>query len=496
MSNDSHDSASNSPSGPGKPGGDGAPGNTWPAFDPAAVHQQRPRIRAVRGFAMKQGEQLYLGLADARQVSDKVVFTSPAAQFILPHMSGENTLDEIVRKVNETLEQPQFQAQIPPAGAPGAAPANRLTRDILEKFIAQLDDAALLEGPGYDALLRKAREDFDSAPNLPPSVTANFADAMVAAEAGEAVTDEQKAARGPAKLRAAFDTWISEALKDAPDPSFDGLPRAVVAPHIDYPRGWLNYAAVYGRMRVVDRPDRVVILGTNHFGFATGVCACDKGFQTPLGVSPLAEDVLAALKERLGVENATRMLAHRFDHEREHSIELQVAWLQHVFAPSDGGSHVPVFGALVHDPSVKAGKSYDGAGLDMAPFVEALKQALASLPGRTLVVASADLSHVGPQFGDQFAIAGDEETNPQGVQARNKTIEHDRKMIDFVAKRKPDELVAAMAWQKNPTRWCSVGNLVAALKAVEPSEVRLLNYAAAVDQNGSGMVSTFSAAMF
>ena len=51
-------------------------------------------------------------------------------------------------------------------------------------------------------------------------------------------------------------------------------------------------------------------------------------------------------------------------------------------------------------------------------------------------------------------------------------------------------IVAAMAWQQNPTRWCSTGNLVATLKTVEPETVAILNYAAALDQQGLGMVSS------
>lgn len=456
----------------------------WAPFDPGAAHQQKPRLRPVRGFGMQQGEQTLLGLADARQVSEKVVFTSPAAQFILPHMTGEFTVQEIVDKVNTHLSQPQFKG------------ADRLSLEIMQQFVAQLDDAALLEGPAFDALLAKTHAEFDSSDNLPPSVTAQFAEAVAAQDLGESATDEEKAAKAPEKLRGLFDLWIAEALKNVDSPSFDALPKAIVAPHLDYPRGWINYANIYGRLRVVDRPDRVVILGTNHFGYSSGVCGCDKGFQTPLGASPLDRPLHDAIRERLGAENTAKLFAHRFDHEREHSIELQVAWLQHVFAPEAGAQHVPVFAALIHDPAVKGGQSYDGQGLALQPFVEALKGAIASLPGRTLVVSSADLSHVGPQFGDRTPLGGDDKENPEGVAARNKTIETDRKMLDFLAKRKPDELVATMAWQKNPTRWCSVGNLVATMKAVEPAEVRLLNYTAALDQQGMGMVSSVAAAMF
>lgn len=453
-------------------------------FDPSAAHQQKPRLRPIRGFGFMQEDRPVLGLADARQISDRVVFTSPAVQAILPHLTGEHDIDSIVSRVNESL---------------AGRIKEPLTRPTLEALVAQLDDAALIEGPNFEALLRKMREEFDSSENLPPAATANFADFLVTQELGQEATDAQKAELGPKKLRDAFDAWIKQALEKADDPSFDALPKAIVAPHLDYARGWMNYAHVYGRMRVVDRPDRVIILGTNHFGSATGVCGCDKGFTTPLGTSPVDVAFAERLREHLGSEQSERLFRDRYDHEREHSIELQVAWLQHVFGPGPADletKNVPVFAALVHDPATNAGKSYDGSGLDLDPFIDAMKAAMADVGGRTLIVSSADLSHVGPQFGDQKPLVGDEKTNPEGVAARNKAIQHDRQMIEMLMQKKVDELIAAMAWQRNPTRWCSVGNLAATFRISQPEDVRMLHYAAALDQQGTAMVSSLAAALF
>jgi hypothetical protein len=54
-------------------------------------------------------------------------------------------------------------------------------------------------------------------------------------------------------------------------------------------------------------------------------------------------------------------------------------------------------------------------------------------------------------------------------------------------------LIAAMSWQGNPTRWCSVGNLVATMKLVNPEKVELLNFSGAMDEQGQALVT--SAAM-
>ena len=89
-------------------------------------------------------------------------------------------------------------------------------------------------------------------------------------------------------------------------------------------------------------------------------------------------------------------------------------------------------------------------------------------------------------------LAGDDEG---AAQFRDRVFRHDKEMIDLVRRNKPGELIGSMAWQQNPTRWCSTGNLVATLLAVQPREVQVLNYAAAMDPQGLGMVSSVSMAM-
>ncbi|MCA9310362.1 MAG: AmmeMemoRadiSam system protein B [Phycisphaerales bacterium] len=461
-----------------------------PPFDAAAPHHERPRLRPVRGFPVQQNGQTLLGLSDARQISDRVVFTLPQAQAILPHMNGETSVDEIVAKVGKGL-----------------------TRQMLEGLVAQLDDAGLLEGPRFESLLAEMRSEYDSAPFLPPASTAHFAEALVAdfiardlqggnpeasvtqqqvQEKMAALSEDEKAERGRAHLDEILGQWMDHVLEKAERPSFDALPRAIVAPHLDYPRGWMNYAHVYGRMRVVDRPDRIVILGTNHFGLATGVCGCDKGFASPLGVCELDGDFLDMLKSELGPEHAGTYLANRYDHEREHSIELHLPWIQKVFGQDQAGNYPKVVAALVHDPVANNGASYDGKGLDIQPFIDALKATIAKAPGRTLVIASADLSHVGRSFGDQRAIVGED---PDAAAFRNEIVQHDQEMLQLIGEGKAEELVASMAWMQNRTRWCSIGNLFAMMKVVGAEKVEVLNYVAAADQQGVAMVTSCAAAV-
>lgn len=444
-----------------------------PQYDASKPHQHRAKLRKVRGFPLPAQtpdgkQQVFLGLADAQQISERIVATVPAAQQILPLLDGQHTPEEVAQEVGKGLTPP-----------------------FVEHLVAQLDHAGLIYGPVFDELVVKMREQFDSLDHLPPGSTAQMAEALAAGALGEESTEEQRAEAGPTKLREAMDQWIDQALSKAENPSLDKLPRAIVAPHIDYPRGWINYGAIYGRLRVVDRPDRVIILGTNHFGQATGVCGCDKGFETPLGLCPVDRGFMEKLGEKLGSENNAKLYENRFDHEREHSIELQIPWIQHCLGADDQGNFCPVFGVLVHDPAVNNGESYDGKGLGLQAFVDAMKAALAEVGGKTLIVSSADLSHVGPAFGDNVKLAEEGE----GEEFRKRVADHDREMLEHVRNNRPADLVASMAWQQNPTRWCSVGNLVATMQIIEPAKIDLFSYAAAMDQQGMSMVSHAALAM-
>jgi AmmeMemoRadiSam system protein B len=446
-----------------------------PQFDPNAPHQQSPKLRNIRGVPVPvngpEGKQVnMLGLADAQQISSKMVVTHPAFQGVLPKMDGSRTLDQIVTETGQGLQRP-----------------------MLEQLVAQLDDAGLIFGPNYEALAQKMRDDFDANDTLPPGSTAQMADMLVAQAVGGEPSDEQKQEMGAQKLAEQMDKWIDDALKDSDTTSLESLPAGIIAPHLDYVRGWMNYAHIYGRMRVVDRPDRIVVLGTNHFGMSSGICGCDKGFETPLGVCQLDTELLSALKSQLGDDQARQMLADRFDHENEHSIELHIPWIQHVFGQDEAGNYPKVFAALIHDPTVNNGESYDGNGLGIDPFVEALKSAISQAEGKTLVISSADLSHVGPAFGDQQTLAGEDE---QAMQFRSKVAQHDQEMLKLIAERKVDDLIGSMAWQQNPTRWCSIGNISAMMRTLEPSQVDVLNYAATMDPQGTAFVSSASVAVY
>jgi AmmeMemoRadiSam system protein B len=119
-------------------------------------------------------------------------------------------------------------------------------------------------------------------------------------------------------------------------------------------------------------------------------------------------------------------------------------------------------------------------------LVEAVREVLDEVGGETLYVASSDLSHVGLQFG---------EPRPVDEQRRIDVERHDRDMLANFLTNDTEAFIAGFTWNRNPTRWCSVGNMSAILELVQPDSVELLDYRQAYDEKGLAMVSSASIAL-
>jgi AmmeMemoRadiSam system protein B len=188
----------------------------------------------------------------------------------------------------------------------------------------------------------------------------------------------------------------------------DGLPQAepvveprqirgLVSPHIDYQRGGPVYAEVWrAAAQAAREAELVIILGTDHQGDLGTITLTQQSYATPWGVLRTDGEVVTALARALGEETAYR---EELNHRSEHSIELAAVWL-HFIRRGEPVSLVPIlcgsFAAFV------AGEADPADHLPFATAVEVLQEAMAGR--RSLVVAAADLAHVGPAFGDRYGL--------------------------------------------------------------------------------------------
>ncbi|MDG6962289.1 MAG: AmmeMemoRadiSam system protein B [Nitrososphaerota archaeon] len=157
-----------------------------------------------------------------------------------------------------------------------------------------------------------------------------------------------------------------------PAPATDADIVAVVSPHAGYVYSGPVAAHSYYHVSSLRRPDLAVVVGPNHYGVGSGVATFGEGeWTTPLGRMLVDSEAAAELVALAGVVSMDPE-AHRL----EHSIEVQLPFLQRIY-----GGAVPLLPiSLIFQD------------LDTA---EAVSSALSKLlrGKRAILVASSDLPH-------------------------------------------------------------------------------------------------------
>ncbi len=396
-------------------------------FSDLPEHLFMPALRQFQAWPMKKDDKQLVALRDPFMLTKETLVIPPNVFAAVQLIDGESTLEEIVQKTKAKPEQ-------------------------FIELVEKLDSVGLLWGPTAKKLEENAVAELQKLGVFP-------------------VRSSGSLGESPDDCRERISNWFS----DTEDPEFEQPVKAIVAPHLDYDRGWPNYASAYYAWNGIEKPDRVVILGTNHFGNGDGVVLSTIGFTTPLGTCPIDESVADKLVDKFG----TAITADFIDHSAEHSIELHLPWLQYCFGD------IPVIAALIPSPLIEMIED-DGERTSTNEFVEGLNEILHEVSGTTLFVASADLSHVGQQFG---------EPRPVDDQRKFDVERHDREMMSKFIENDADEFVSAMKWNNNATQWCSVGNMSAILQLVQPSEIELIDYRQACDPKGIALVSSCSMAL-
>jgi len=388
-----------------------------------AEHLNRPHIRNFQPLGMEKDGKSFVMLRDPSMLAEQQMAVLPQVLQLILMFQGRETLDEIAAKTQAPLH-------------------------ILRDVVTRLDEVGLIWGPRFEELERVAKAKITEHGHFPISCSASLGqDAQTCHEA--------------------MDKWLS----DMEDPEIEGTILGLVAPHLDYQRGWPGYAAAYRALKKDEKPNRVIILGTNHFGIGDGVVVSEYGFATPIGKASADKSMLAFLEKTLG---SKRIYADQIDHLGEHSVQMHIPWIQHFYGD------VPMLAALIPNPLVPL-VADDDARATTEQFVDAVRTALAELGGRTLLIASSDLSHVGQQFGDPGTI---------NDESANQVEKIDRERLAAYCKKDIAGFEGLFIKDQNRTRWCSVGNMLAAQNILRPANVDLIDYQQVRDPNGMSMVSS------
>jgi MEMO1 family protein len=98
---------------------------------------------------------------------------------------------------------------------------------------------------------------------------------------------------------------------------------AAVVPHAGYPYSGAIAAHVYARIAAERPPRTVLILGVDHHGLSRGASLSARPWLTPIGTTAVDPDLVHALTSPpVAVDEAA--------HAREHSIEVQLPFLEYV----------------------------------------------------------------------------------------------------------------------------------------------------------------------
>jgi AmmeMemoRadiSam system protein B len=398
----------------------------------------RPKLRDLELIPVKDG---LWALRDPSGYADGMLLIPDPLLPVLALFDGKLSLDgirrEVFRRTGERLE-------------PGK----------LREIADRLDGALFLENDRFAAHRLRAEEEYRRAPQRPMS----HAGSAYAADPGELarqIGGYYTGAGGPG-------------LPDLSAPSGDL--QAVIAPHIDPARGGIGYAHSYHAVGRGSRARVFLVLGISHAPTINRYAVGRKDFLTPLGV--VRTD--AALAEEIAGQCGFDAFADEFAHRREHSVEFQAVFLRHLHPRREELRIVPILcsaftGRPGGDPQVRG-------------MTEALSRVVRRLGGEACLIAAADLSHIGPRFGD---------TEPLTDGFVRQGRKEDGERLALVTALDAEGFYAAIEREGDKRRVCGVPAIYALLRVLDgKGRAELLHHGMAADPEAGSAVGFASVAFY
>jgi len=318
-----------------------------------------PKLRDVEIQPIQHQGQAMILLRDPLRLGEAAIAIPQALAPVLGLMDGTR---------DEAALQAAFTIRI----------GMRLVPGLLSQLVADLDKAYLLDNERSAAAIAATLKAYREAPFRPMG----SAGSSFPADPAEAAIQLQGYADASAPAA------IGQEM---------GPVRGVISPHIDYQRGGPVYGEVWrAAAQAANDADLAIIFGTDHQGSNGTLTLTRQSYATPWGVLPTDQALVDKLADALGSEIA---FAEELHHAHEHSIELAAVWLHFV----RGGRPVALLPILCGSFGGFVAGEGDPAAHE--PFDAVLRVLQASIGSRrVLVVAAADLAHIGPAFGDPYGL--------------------------------------------------------------------------------------------
>ena len=229
----------------------------------------------------------------------------------------------------------------------------------------------------------------------------------------------------------------------------------IVSPHAGYTFCGKTAASVY--KSIGSKFDTVIILGPNHSGFGDSIATSSASWRTPLGLVNPDEYIVKEITKDLMITDDERA------HVREHSIEVQLPWLQYLFKDF---RIVPIS----INPTFFDLESCQEIGNKIAEAARKFKR-------KVLIVASSDFTHYGRPYG--YVPFGGRDT-------LEKIKEQDMEIIELIKKLDPKSLIKTS--YENHLTICGYGaiaSMLFAAKRLGAIKGKLIDYSTSFDVSKS-----------
>ncbi len=312
--------------------------------------------------------------------------------------------------------------------------------DVEKHLVDTLSEAGFLEDEAFAQRKHYVEHAFAAAP------------ARLAQHAGSGYPEE------PAELTSVFNQYLGE--EEA-----RGGALAIAAPHVSPFGGIESYRAAYRSLTPADAQRTFVVLGTSHYGEPERFGLTRKPFQTPLGSTMPAFNLIEELERKGG--DAVRM--EDYCHAMEHSIEFQVVFLQHLFGPEV--RVLPILCGSFLKSVYEGGLPEDTERV--ARMFGALGEMAAREGSKLCWVLGVDMAHVGQRYGDRFNA-----TAEQGEMVEVARRDRDRITCstDGDARGFWERVQEDRDESQRELKWCGSSPIYTFLKAVPQARGELRNY--------------------
>jgi len=236
---------------------------------------------------------------------------------------------------------------------------------------------------------------------------------------------------------------------------------AIAAPHVSPEGGWQSYRAAYRMLKPEHRNRTFVILATSHFGEPEKFGLTRKNFRTPLGDAVTDQGLVDWLAARGGKAIEMEDYCHSF----EHTVELQVIFLQHVFGPG-----VKILPILVGQ---FARSLYKGGDPDDEERVKAFHEALSELRelqgDRLFWILGVDMAHMGARYHDQFEASA-------GKGVMSEVASRDQQRIAQINAADAGSFWDLVRQNQDDLKWCGAAPFYTFLRTAPKMRGELLKY--------------------